>query len=76
MEALQAQDLEAERLHLQNERSAAATTTPEGADGDGGGSELAEEDHAEPPPITLTRDLEGPSIQEAVPVDDPPPCLT
>ena len=46
MEVLQAQDLEAERLHLQserfhlqNERSAASTTTPEVADGDGGGSE-------------------------------------
>ena len=76
MEALQAQDLEAERLHLQNERSAASTTTPEGVDGDGGGSEPAQEDHAGPPPITLARDLEGPSIQEAVPVDDPPLCLT
>ena len=60
MEALQAQDLEAERLHLQNERSAASTTTPEGADGDGGGSDPAQEDHAGPPPIRLARDLEGP----------------
>ena len=74
MEALQAQDLEAERLHLQNERSAASTMTPEGADGDG--SEPAQEDHAGPPPITHARDLEGPSIQEAIPVDVPPPCLT
>lgn len=76
MEALQTQDLEAERLHLQDERSAASTTIPEGADGDGGGSEPAQEDHAGPPPITLARDLEGPSIQEAIPVDVPPPCLT
>ena len=60
MEALQAQDLEAERLHLQNERPAASTMTPEGADNDGGGSEPAQEDHADPPPIRLARDLEGP----------------
>lgn len=74
MEALQAQDLEAERLHLQNERSAASTTAPEGADGDGGGSESAQEDHTGPPPITLA--LEGPSNQEAVSVGVPLPCIT
>ena len=76
MEALQAHDLEAERLHLQNERSVASTTTPEGADGDGGGSEPAQEDHVGPPPITLARDLEGPSIQETIPVGVSPACLT
>ena len=68
MEALQAQDLEAERLHLQNERSTASTMTPDGADGDSGGSEPAQEDDAGLPPITLARDLEGPSVQEAMPV--------
>ena len=56
MEALQAQDLEAERLHLQNERSAASTTTRQGAHGNTSGSEPAQEDHAAPsdagPPST------------------------
>lgn len=48
MEALQAQDLEAERLHLQNERSAASTTTQEGPDSNGSGSEPVQEDQAAP----------------------------
>ena len=73
MEALQAQDLEAERLHLQNERSAAATATPEGADGEEDASVPAQEDHASPPPIPFARDFEGPSIQAAFPVGDTPP---
>ena len=76
MEVLQAQDLEAERINLQNERSAASTMTPEGADGSGGSSEPAQEDHAGPPPITLARDLESPSSQEAIPVGISLACLT
>ena len=55
MEALQAQDLEAERLHLQNEGSAATTTIQERADGNDGSSEPVQEDQAAPqqrPPTT------------------------
>ena len=48
MEALQAQDLEAERLHLQNEGSAATTMIQERADGNGRGSEPVQEDQAPP----------------------------
>ena len=48
MEALHAQDLEAERLHLQNEGSAATTMIQEGADGNGSGSEPVQEDQAAP----------------------------
>ena len=46
MEALQAQDMEAERLHLQNEGSAATRTIQERADGKGSGSEPVQEDQA------------------------------
>ena len=76
MEALQVQDLEAERLHLQNEISTTSATAPDEADGDGGGSEQAQVDDAGPPPITLARDMEGPSAQEAIPVGVSPACLT
>ena len=48
MEALQAQDLEAERLHLQNEGSAATTMIQERADGNESGSEPVQEDQAAP----------------------------
>ena len=48
MEALQARDLEAERLHLQNEGSAATTMIQERADGNGSGSEPVLEDQAPP----------------------------
>ena len=55
MEALQAQDLEAERLHLQNEGSAATTRIQERADGNGSSSEPVQEDQAalqQRPPTT------------------------
>ena len=55
MEALQAQDMEAERLHLHNEGSAATGAIQERADGNGGGSEPVQEDQAAPqrrPPTT------------------------
>ena len=48
MEALQAQDVEAERLHLHNEGSAATGTIQERADGNGSGSEPVQEDQAAP----------------------------
>lgn len=48
MEALQAQDMEAERLHRQNEGSAATTMIQERADGSGSGSEVVQEDQAAP----------------------------
>ena len=48
MEALQAQDVEAERLHLQNEGSAATTMIQERADGNGRGSEPIQEDQTAP----------------------------
>ena len=52
MEALQAQDAEAERLHLQNEGSAATTMIQERADGNGSGSEPVQEDQAALHPST------------------------
>ena len=54
MEALQAQDLEAERPRLQNEGSAATTMIQERADGNGSDSEPVQEDEATPQQRPLT----------------------
>ena len=48
MEALQAQDLEAEKHNLQSEGPAATTMIQERADGNGSSSEPVQEDQAAP----------------------------